>query len=100
MLYSTDNSIIAAKGVGLLYGVGLMLGSMCITLITQFLTLEYEEEHDAGMMVAITTVGSVLGSSTTPSTLLPYIGLMSSLAAVYHRLSRGAWLCTNLAYRR
>ena len=44
MVYSIENSIIAVKGVGILYGVGLMLGSTCITLITQFLTLEYESE--------------------------------------------------------
>lgn len=51
------------------------------------------------MMVAITTIGSVLGSTITPIILLPYIGLMSSLAAVYQRLSRSAWLCTKLAYQ-
>lgn len=103
MVYSTDNSIIAAMGVGLLYGVGLMLGSTCIPLITQFLTLEYESEgeHDAGknagMMVAITTIGSVLGSTITPIVLLPYIGLMSSLALFITALVASAWLCTNLA---
>ena len=103
MVYSTDNSIIAAMGVGLLYGVGLMLGSTCIPLITQFLTLEYESEgeHDAGknagMMVAITTIGSVLGSTITPIILLPYIGLMSSLALFITALVASAWLCTNLA---
>jgi len=103
MVYSTDSSIIAAIGVGLLYGVGLMFGSTCIPLITQFLTLQYESEGDhdagknAGMMVAVTTIGSVLGSTITPILLLPYVGLMSSLALFIAALAASAWLCTKLA---
>ena len=98
-----DNPIIAAMGVGLLYGVGLAFGSTCIPLITQFLTLQYES-HDhvdagknAGMMVAITTIGSVLGSTVTPILLLPSIGLRSSLALFIAALVISAWLCTRLA---
>lgn len=98
-----DNPIIAAIGVGLLYGVGLAFGSTCIPLITQFLTLQYES-HDhvdagknAGMMVAITTIGSVLGSTVTPILLLPYIGLRNSLALFIAALAISAWLCTRLA---
>lgn len=103
MVNNTDNSILPAIGVGLLYGVGLLLGSTCIPLITQFLTLEYENEGDhdagknAGTMVAITTIGSVLGSTATPILLLPYIGLMSSLALFITALGISAWLCTYLA---
>ena len=72
-----DNPIIAAIGVGLLYGVGLAFGSTCIPLITQFLTLQFEshdhvdEGKNAGMMVAITTIGSVLGLTVTTILLLP-----------------------------
>lgn len=103
MTTSTDNPIIAAMGVGLLYGVGLAFGSTCIPLITQFLTLQYEsQDHvdagkNAGMMVAITTIGSVLGSTVTPILLLPYIGLMSSLALFVAALAISALLCTRLA---
>ena len=71
MTSSTSSPIIAAIGVGLLFGVGLAFGSTSIPLITQFLSLKYESHNDvdqgvdagknAGMMVAITTVGSVLG---------------------------------------
>lgn len=103
MTAATSNPIIAAIGVGLLYGVGLAFGSTCIPLITQFLTLQYRsyEQVDAGknagMMVAITTIGSVLGSTLTPIILLPYIGLMSSLALFIASLAVSAWLCTMLA---
>ena len=105
MSSSTDNPIIAAMGVGLLFGVGLAFGSTSIPLITQFLSLKYKN-HDgvdagknAGMMVAITTIGSVLGSTVTPILLLPYIGLMSSLALLIASLAISAWLCTKLAIR-
>lgn len=100
---NTDNPIIAAIGVGLLYGVGLAFGSTSIPLITQFLTLQYNNQEsidagkNAGMMVAITTVGSVLGSTLTPIFLLPYIGLRSSLALFIASLAISAWLCTKLA---
>jgi MFS family permease len=103
MTASIDSPIIAAIGVGLLFGVGLAFGSTAIPLITQFLSLKYEN-HDsvdagknAGMMVAITTVGSVLGSTLTPILLLPYIGLMSSLALFIAALAISAYLCTRLA---
>ncbi len=103
MTASIDSPIIAAIGVGLLFGVGLAFGSTAIPLITQFLSLKYEN-HDgvdagknAGMMVAITTVGSVLGSTLTPIVLLPYIGLMSSLALFIAALALSAALCTKLA---
>lgn len=103
MTASTDSPIVAAIGVGLLFGVGLAFGSTSIPLITQFLSLKYKN-HDgvdagknAGMMVAITTVGSVLGSTLTPIFLLPYIGLMSSLALFIAALAISAALCTKLA---
>lgn len=98
-----DNSIIAAVFVGLLYGVGLTLGSASIPLITQFLTLKYESQgnvdagKNAGTMVAVTTIGSVLGSTVTPILLLPYIGLMYSFALFIICLSLSALLCTKLA---
>jgi len=103
MTTSTDSPIIAAIGVGLLFGIGLAFGSTCIPLITQFLTLQYESSDqvdagkNAGMMVAITTIGSVLGSTLTPILLLPYIGLMSSLALFIIALAISALLCTILA---
>ena len=103
MTSSVDSPILAAIGVGLLYGVGLAFGSTSIPLITQFLTLQYESEENvdagknAGMMVAITTIGSVLGSTVTPIFLLPYIGLMSSLALFIAALAISACLCTRLA---
>lgn len=102
MSASTDSPIIAAIGVGLLFGVGLAFGSTAIPLITQFLSLKYKNLQgvdagkNAGMMVAITTVGSVLGSTATPILLLPYIGLMSSLALFITSLAFSAWLCTRL----
>ena len=102
MSASTDSPIIAAIGVGLLFGVGLAFGSTAIPLITQFLSLKYKNLQgvdagkNAGMMVAITTVGSVLGSTATPILLLPYIGLMSSLALFIAALAFSAWLCTRL----
>lgn len=98
-----DNSIIAAICVGLLYGAGLTLGSTCIPLITQFLTLQYEVHgkvdagKNAGTMVAVTTIGSVLGSTVTPILLLPYIGLMYSFALFIICLAVSAYLCTTLA---
>lgn len=104
MVDTVDNSIIIAMGVGLLYGVGLAFGSAAIPLITQFLTLQYDESQksshagcNAGMMVATTTIGSVLGSTLTPILLLPYIGLMNSLALFIVALTASAWLCTRLA---
>lgn len=103
MTLSTSNPIIAAMGVGLLFGIGLAFGSTTIPLITQFLTLKYPNSDgvdagkNAGMMVAITTVGSVLGSTLTPILLLPYIGLMSSLALFITALALSAYLCTKLA---
>lgn len=103
MTMTTNSPIIAAMGVGLLFGVGLAFGSMAIPLITQFLSLKYENLNgvdagkNAGMMVAITTVGSVLGSTLTPILLLPYIGLMSSLALFIAALAISAYLCTKLA---
>lgn len=99
----TTNPMISAVAVGMLYGVGLAFGSTSIPLITQFLTLQYESDDNvdagknAGMMVAITTIGSVLGSTVTPILLLPYIGLMSSLALFIVALSASALLCTKLA---
>lgn len=103
MTTSIDSPIIAAIGVGLLFGVGLAFGSTAIPLITQFLSLKYKNAEgvdagkNAGMMVAITTVGSVLGSTLTPILLLPYIGLMSSLALFIAALAISAYLCTRLA---
>lgn len=103
MILTIDNSIISAIGVGLLYSVGLAFGSTSIPLITQFLTLQYKKNKgsdagkNAGMMVAITTVGSVIGSTVTPIFLLPYIGLMSSLALFIAALGISACLCTFLA---
>ena len=106
MTASTSSPIIAAIGVGALFGVGLAFGSTAIPLITQFLSLKYKNidsnggvdaGKNAGMMVAITTVGSVLGSTLTPILLLPYIGLMSSLALFIAALAISAYLCTRLA---
>lgn len=103
MTAASSNPIIGAVGVGLLYGVGLALGSTSIPLITQFLTLEYDNDaqvdagRNAGMMVAITTVGSVLGSTLTPIVLLPYLGLMVSLSLFIVALALSALLCTMLA---
>ena len=107
MTASTDSPILAAIGVGLLFGVGLAFGSTAIPLITQFLSLKHKRldsddqgvdaGKNAGMMVAVTTVGSVLGSTLTPIVLLPYIGLMSSLALFIAALAISAWLCTKLA---
>ncbi len=106
MTASTSSPILAAIGVGLLFGVGLAFGSTAIPLITQFLSLKYKNidsnggvdaGKNAGMMVAITTVGSVLGSTLTPILLLPYIGLMSSLALFIAALAISAYLCTRLA---
>ena len=103
MVLTINSPIIAAMGVGLLFGVGLAFGSTAIPLITQFLTLKYPNSagvdagKNAGTMVAITTVGSVLGSTLTPILLLPYIGLMSSLALFIAALSSSAYLCTKLA---
>lgn len=98
-----ENPIISAVGVGLLFGGGLAFGSMSIPLITQFLTLRYNDDQqveagkNAGMMVAVTTVGSVLGSTVTPILLLPYIGLMSSLALFVASLALSASACTLLS---
>lgn len=100
-----ENAIVSAVGVGLLFGVGLAFGSMSIPLITQFLTLRHQDDYhidagkNAGMMVAVTTVGSVLGSTITPILLLPYIGLMSSLALFVVSLAISASACTILASR-
>ena len=98
-----ESPIISAIGVGLIYGVGVALGSTSIPLITQFLTLHYENNDEvsagsnAGMMVAVTTIGSVLGSTITPILLLPYIGLMSSIALFVSSLALSAVICTLLA---
>lgn len=103
MTSTTDSLILAAMGVGLLFGVGLAFGSTSIPLITQFLSLKYKNADgvdagkNAGMMVAITTVGSVLGSTITPILLLPYMGLMSSLALFIVSLAISSYLCTKLA---
>ncbi len=103
MTLTTSSPIIAAMGVGLLFGVGLAFGSTAIPLITQFLSLKYKNldgvdaGKNAGTMVAITTVGSVLGSTLTPILLLPYIGLMSSLALFIVALAISSYLCTKLA---
>lgn len=98
-----DNPIVSALGVGLLFAGGLAFGSMSIPLITQFLSLKYKASNheaagkNAGMMVAVTTVGSVLGSTATPILLLPYIGLMSSLTLFVTCLALSSVLCTILA---
>lgn len=98
-----ESPIISAIGVGLMYGVGVALGSTAIPLITQFLTLHYENNNEvsagsnAGMMVAVTTIGSVLGSTVTPILLLPHIGLMSSIALFVSSLAVSAAICTVLA---
>lgn len=103
MSSATNNPIIAAMGVGLLFGIGLAFGSTSIPLITQFLSLRHKNHNgvdagkNAGMMVAVTTVGSVLGSTLTPILLLPYVGLMTSLALFISALAISAWLCTRLA---
>lgn len=105
MTLNADSPIISAVGVGLLYGAGLAFGSMSIPLITQFLTLQYKNQEkidagkNAGMMVAITTIGSVLGSTLTPIFLLPYVGLRNSLALFIASLAISALLCTILATR-
>lgn len=103
MVLTIDNAIVAAMGVGLLFGIGLAFGSTAIPLITQFLTLQYKNNkgsdagRNAGMMVAVTTIGSVVGSTLTPIVLLPYIGLMYSLALFVASLAASACLCTMLA---
>lgn len=99
----TASPITSAIGVGLIYGVGVAFGSTAIPLITQFLTLRYENDNEvsagsnAGMMVAVTTIGSVLGSTITPILLLPYIGLMSSIALFVSSLVLSALLCILLS---
>lgn len=103
MTHFIENPIISAAGIGILFGAGLAFGSMSIPLITQFLTSQYENDShidagkNAGMMVAVTTVGSVLGSTATPILLLPHIGLMSSLALFVVSLAVSASACTFLA---
>lgn len=98
-----ESPIVSASAVGALYGVGVAFGSTSIPLITQFLTLRYESESEvsagsnAGMMVAVTTIGSVLGSTITPILLLPYIGLMSSIALFVVTLATSSIACTLLA---
>ena len=88
----------------MLFAGGLAFGSMAIPLITQFITLQYKDSDNedagknAGMMVAVTTVGSVIGSTATPIILLPYIGLMSSLALFVGCLAISSALCTVLSH--
>ena len=103
MSITIESPIVSAMGVGLIYGIGVAFGSTSIPLITQFLTLRYEVDGEvsagsnAGTMVAVTTIGSVLGSTITPILLLPYIGLMSSIALFVTTLGVSAMICTVLA---
>lgn len=99
------NPLLSASVVGALFGLGLACASASIPLITQFLTVRYNTEgteeagKNAGMMVAITTVGSVLGSTITPILLLPYVGLVESLALFIASLAISSVICSVLAHK-
>lgn len=97
-----DNPLLHAICVGLLFSIGLVFGSTSIPLITQYLTQlqndgqKIEAGRGAGLMVATTTVGSVLGSTLTPIIMLPYFGLMASLFVFIVCLVTSAFICAFL----
>ena len=104
---SNVDSLFSAVLVGTMFGIGMAFASASIPLLTQFLTLNKPKSKNSallageytGVMVAMTTVGSALGSTLTPIIMLPDIGLKASLMSFVIMLCMASSMATALSLR-
>lgn len=79
-------SIPIASIVGLMYGIGVFFGCSAIPILAEYLALRSGKNNItgkyAGLMVAVTTLGSVIGSTMMPIFAIPLLGLEYALVLV------------------
>lgn len=77
------NPLIIALIVGAIFSFGVFFGCCAVPILAQYLSLKSGENGSAGkyagIMVAVTTLGSVVGSTIMPIFLIPLLGLNFSL---------------------
>lgn len=75
--------LIIALIIGTVFSFGVFFGCCAVPILAQYLSLRSGEDGStgkyAGIMVAITTLGSVMGSTIMPIFLIPLLGLNLSL---------------------
>lgn len=83
MMNKDVNPMWVAVIMGGLFGFGVFLGCSAVPLLAQYLAVNSHKQdvtgRYAGLMVAITTLGSVIGSTIMPILLIPFLGLNYAL---------------------
>ncbi len=83
MLYALTeiniHPILIAAIIGLMFGGGVFLGCLSVPLISMYFAAMDKEKNMTGrytgLMVALTTIGNVIGSMCVPIFLIPFLGL-------------------------
>ena len=74
--------IIIAMITGVLFGIGVFFGCLAVPLMASFLSQQESGNTTGkytGMLVAVTTIGNVVGSMVVPIYLIPFLGLTSTM---------------------
>lgn len=74
--------IIIAMITGVLFGIGVFFGCLAVPLMASFLSQQESGNTTGkytGMLVAVTTIGNVVGSMLVPIYMIPFLGLSSTM---------------------
>lgn len=74
--------ILIAMITGVLFGIGVFFGCLAVPLMASFLSKQESGNTTGkytGMLVAVTTIGNVVGSMLVPIYMIPFLGLSSTM---------------------
>lgn len=92
--------ILIAMITGVLFGIGVFFGCLAVPLMASFLSKQESGNTTGkytGMLVAVTTIGNVVGSMLVPIYMIPFLGLSSTMQILIY-LILGASLILAVRY--
>lgn len=92
--------ILIAMITGVLFGIGVFFGCLAVPLMASFLSKQESGNTTGkytGMLVAVTTIGNVVGSMLVPIYMIPFLGLSSTMQILIY-LILGASLTLAIRY--
>lgn len=92
--------ILIAMITGVLFGIGVFFGCLAVPLMASFLSKQESGNTTGkytGMLVAVTTIGNVVGSMLVPIYMIPFLGLSSTMQILIY-LILGASLILAIRY--
>ena len=93
--------ILIAMITGVFFGIGVFFGCLAVPLMASFLSKQESGNTTGkytGMLVAVTTIGNVVGSMLVPIYMIPFLGLSSTMQILIC-LILGASLILAVRYR-